>query len=213
MERVDKIKLGLGTVFRVLLVYSGIIAATHGSWINVLVSLSTLFLTFLPSLIERKFKIDYPGEFEIVILIFIYLSVYLGDMRDFYLKFWWWDAALHSLSGLIFGAIGFSLIFILNSSERIPLKLSPMFVALFAFCFSLSIGALWEIYEFLMDELFGMKLQRLGLNDTMWDMILDTVSAAVMSTLGYWHIKHRVRILEKPVKRFIRFNPRLFRRK
>lgn len=212
MEQVDKVKIGLNIAFRVLLIYSVIIAAMRGSWVNVLAALSALLLTFLPSLIERKLKVDYPGEFEIIILLFIFASVYLGDMHDFYLKFRWWDTLLHSLSGLIFGVIGFTLVYILNSSQRAPVKLTPVFIAIFAFCFSLSMGILWEIYEFLMDELFGMKLQRFGLNDTMWDMILDTLGAIVVSAAGYLHLKYKAAFLRNLVKRFTGFNPRLFRR-
>jgi len=213
LEKIDRIKLWIYLIFRLLLISAGINAAMHNSWINVFVSLSTLFIISLPSIIERKFRIDYPSEFEILILFFIYASVYLGDMHDFYLKFWWWDIPLHALSGMIFGAVGFSLIYILNSSQRTGIKLTPGFMAAFAFCFSLAAGSLWEIYEFLMDELFGMELQRFGLKDNMWDMIFNTAGAFLVSLLGYRYLRGDRAFLKMIVERFKRINPRIFRRR
>jgi len=208
MISIERIKFWVYVIFRLLLLSAGITAALHNSWINVFVSASTLFITFLPSIIERKFRIDYPSEFEIVVLVFIYASVYLGDMHDFYLRFWWWDVFLHGLSGIIIGAIGFSLIYILNRTERSAVKLNRGFAVLFAFCFSLSIGALWEIYEFLMDRFFGMQMQRFGLNDTMMDLILDVCGALVVSVAGYRYLKYDTGFMRVIVKRFLRLNPK-----
>lgn len=213
MERIDKVKILVYSLFRLLLLYAGITAALRGSWINVVVSSTTLFITFLPSIIERKFRVDYPGEFEILVLLFVYASVYLGDMRDFYVRFWWWDIPLHTLSGMIFGAIGFSLIYILNRSQRTCLKLTPGFMAAFAFCFALAAGSLWEIYEFLMDEFFGMALQGDGLKDNMLDMIFNTAGALLVSVPGYFYLRGSREFLKRIVKRFTRLNPRLFRKK
>ena len=96
---------------------------------------------------------------------------------------------LHTLSGAIIGAIGFSLVYMLNEKDRVAMKLSPVFVAIFSFGFALSIGTLWEIFEFLMDSLFGFDMQKSGLIDTMWDLIVDALGALVISVLGYLYLK------------------------
>lgn len=213
MDKIDKIKLNVSLVFRILLIIAAVIAATKHAWIDVGTSILTLFLTFLPSVLERKIRVDFPGEFEILILFFIYASIYLGDLRAFYLKFWWWDIMLHSLSGVIFGIIGFSLIYILNRSNRCAVQLSPLFVAFFAFCFAMALGALWEIYEFLMDRLLNLKMQRFGLVDTMWDLIINFFSALFTSSLGYLYLRKRAQFLKGLVDRFVRLNPGLFRKR
>ena len=209
MERLDKVKLGIYLVFRVLLVLAGIVAVFKGDWKNLSLALVTLFLTFLPDIVRKEFKIGYPGEFEILILAFIYASMYLGEIHSFYIRFWWWDIMLHVLSGVIIGAIGFSLVYTLNQTS-VAMNLSDVFVAIFSFSFALSIGALWEIYEFLMDSLFGLNMQKSGLVDTMWDLIVDALGALVVSVLGYLYLEGEIKIFETIEKRFIQKNPRLF---
>ena len=193
MDRVDKIKLVIYLVFRILLVVVGVVAVFKGDWNNLTLASVTLFLTFLPSIIKKEFRIDYPSEFEIVILVFIYASMYLGTMRSFYARFWWWDIMLHSLSGVIIGSIGFSLVYTLNQAS-VAINLSNVFVAIFSFSFALSIGALWEIYEFFMDSLFGLNMQKSGLIDTMWDLIVDALGALVVSVLGYLYLKGEINL-------------------
>ena len=104
---------------------------------------------------------------------------------------------LHSFSGIILGNIGYALVSYLNSSTNVDLNLSPTFVALFTFCFALAIGALWEIYEFAMDSFFGLNMQRTGLDDTMKDLILDTLGAMLFSVLGYYHQIGRINLISK----------------
>ena len=104
---------------------------------------------------------------------------------------------LHTLSGVIIGAIGFSLVYIFNTEENVAIKLSPLFVAIFSFCFATSMGALWEIYEFFMDSIFGLNMQKSGLVDTMWDLIVDALGALVMSVLGYLYLKRHIRLFER----------------
>jgi len=197
MIRADRIKLAIYLLFRILVIVAGIIAMFKSDWSNLGLSLVTLFLTFLPSIIKRQFHIHYPSEFEILIVLFIYASMYLGEIHSFYYRFWWWDIMLHTLSGVIIGAIGFSLVYIFNTEENVAIKLSPLFVAIFSFCFATSMGALWEIYEFFMDSIFGLNMQKSGLVDTMWDLIVDALGALVMSVLGYLYLKRHIRLFER----------------
>lgn len=104
-------------------------------------------------------------------------------------------------------------VYVLSENRAIDMQIRAGFVAFFAFLFAVSVGTLWEIFEFLMDQLFGSGMQSGGLNDTMWDLILDTVGAAAISVFGWWHL-HRDEhsFIETWVQKFIRRNPRLFRR-
>jgi len=208
MDGVDKIKFGFSTVLRVLLAIAATISLYNKDWINLLLALIALFLTILPALIEKRFKVDYPSEFEILILIFIYLSVYLGEIRYFYYKFWWWDIFLHGISGIIIGVIGFSLIYLLNKERTLSIELSHLFIAIFSFSFAIAIGTIWEIFEFFIDSFLGLNMQKSGLIDTMWDLIVDTLGALLASISGYLYLKGNLKIFERIEKGFIEKNPR-----
>ncbi len=189
MDKVDKVKIMIYILVRASIVATGTAAILRADWTNLALSVVTLLLTFLPAVVRKQLHIHYRGKFEIIILLYIYASMYMGEIYSFYHRFWWWDIMLHTLSGVIIGAIGFSLVYMLNEEERVAMELSPAFVAIFSFGFALSIGALWEIFEFLMDSLFGLNMQKSGLVDTMWDLIVDALGALVISVLGYFHLK------------------------
>ncbi|MDD4878494.1 MAG: hypothetical protein PHO02_05665 [Candidatus Nanoarchaeia archaeon] len=195
-------------VFRLLFIAAALVSAYHWDLMNLALSVIALFLTFLPGIISKKLNAIYPLEFEIILLLFIYASMYLGEIKMYYLKFWWWDIMLHSFSGLIISVIGFSLVYILNKEQSIEIKLSPKFIALFAFCFALAIGALWEIFEFSMDSFFRLNMQKSGLVDTMWDLIVDAASALVVCTIGYFYMIGKVKFIRRFEKRFLECNPR-----
>lgn len=132
----------------------------------------------------------------------------------FYVRFWWWDVALHTASGFLLGILGFVLVHVLNEKEDIELHMKPGFVALFAFMFAVGLGAIWEIFEFAVDGLFGMNMQKSGLRDTMWDLIVDAVGALMISVLGFGYISNRGNesFLEEWIRHFIDQNPRFFPR-
>jgi len=189
-------------------------------WLNAVIVAGILLLTALPAFVARGAKIVIPPEFELLAIAFIFASLFLGERREFYSRFWWWDLALHSTSGVLLGILGFLLVYILNQNPRIDLHMQPGFVALFAFCFSMAVGAVWEIFEFAMDQVFGMNMQKpmfgdpSGLTDTMWDLIVDAIGTVAISTYG-WLYLHRGRktIVEDLIQRFIAGNPRLFDRR
>ncbi len=155
-----------------------------------------------------------PSEFEALTVVFVFASLFLGEVRGYYVRFWWWDAALHTASGFLLGILGFLLVYVLNEKDNIEFHMKPGFVALFAFMFALGIGALWEIFEFAMDSLVGMNMQKSGLQDTMWDLIVDAVGAGTIAVLGYGWLKRKnaASFLERWIHRFIETNPQLFRR-
>lgn len=174
-----------------------------------------LFITFLPILLGQRFEVRIPHGFETLAVIFLYMSLFLGEFFDYYNRFWWWDMVLHSGSASLLGILGFLMVYVINEKEDIELDLNPNFMALFAFMFAVSIGALWEIFEFAMDQLFGLNMQKSGLIDTMWDLIVDVIGAGIISILGWGYIKSRDSdsFLERWIHDFIEKNPRLFTEK
>ena len=161
----------------------------RGNWVNTAFITGVIFLTLLPLILGRRWNIYVPPEFEITIIIFVFASMMLGELGDFYERFWWWDAALHTASGVIIGIFGFLFVYFMNQVNTKTLSMSSEFVALFALFFAIALGGLWEIFEFAMDSWFGMNMQKSGLDDTMWDLIMDTLGATFASVLGYLYIK------------------------
>ncbi|MBC8500315.1 MAG: hypothetical protein ISS25_02780 [Nanoarchaeota archaeon] len=175
-------------------------------------SLLVLLISFLPSLIEKRFKIILPPEFETLFALFLYASFILGELKDYYTIYPWWDIVLHSLSAIMIGLIGFMIIYSLYYTHKVVF--APHFAALFSFSFALAIGALWEIFEFGMDSFFGFSMLKSGLMDTMWDLIVDSIGALIVSISGYFYLKGGDSfIMERFVKKFIELNERRLKKK
>ena len=162
-----------------------------------------IFAMNLPSFINRKFNVTIPNNTIIAYLIFLYAAIVLGEVRSFYYRFEHWDTILHAFSAGMLGSLGFDIVNVLNkTADEEELKLSPFFVALFSFCFAVSIGVLWEIYEFSFDGILHLNMQKFrledgsnligreALRDTMDDLIIDCVGALTTSTIGYFGLKH-----------------------
>jgi tetrahydromethanopterin S-methyltransferase subunit E len=168
-----------------------------------------LVVMMLPTLIERKWSIGIPNYMYVMYFIFLYLAIYLGEIRSFFYLVPYWDVILHAFSGAMLGTLGFFLISILNNTKKIRVELSPFFVSLFAFCFSVTVGAIWEIFEFSVDSLLSQNMQKFmladgtpligqdALADTMKDIIVDTISALVISVAGYLANKLEARKVAK----------------
>jgi uncharacterized membrane protein YjdF len=180
--------------------------------------LAIMAVTGAPALLGHRLPVRIPAEYELLAILFVFAALFLGEFHSYYELFWWWDIALHSTSGLLLGLVGFLLVYVLNESRRIELHMRPGFVALFAFAFAVTAGVLWEIFEFAADQLFGMQMQKpmlgdpSGLTDTMWDLIVDALGAALISAFGWWHMKSdRRSFIDVWTDRFVAKNPRLFR--
>lgn len=132
----------------------------------------TLVLMILPSVVQVTFRVELPTLLEIIILIFIFAAEILGEIRSFYIQFPYWDTILHTLNGFLCAAVGFSLVDIMNRQSKVKFDLSPLFMAVVAFCFSMTIGVLWEFFEFGMDMLFGLDMQK--------DTIVHTISSTLL---------------------------------
>ena len=187
----------------------------------------TLLLFILPTILEKRIAIRIPPSLQIVILLFIFASMYLGEIHGYFYRYRWWDRMLHSASAVILSYSGFILIFTLNKDNQVDIKLSPKFMALCTFCFGLMVCTLWEIFEYGVDCIFGVDMQkarnleliygtfdtRLGVKDTMKDLIVDTIGALVVSLIGYFHLKRKKdedSAFWSLHRQFMKDNPELF---
>lgn len=168
-----------------------------------------IFAMMLPGWLHRKWGVEIPSFMMVLYAVFLYCSIYLGEVRGFYFLIPHWDTILHTFSGIALGALGFSVLTVLNKTDRVPFNLSPAFVAVFAFCFAITVDVVWEIYEFAADGLLMMNMQkhslengqaligRAALVDTMTDLIVDSIGAAAISFVGYVSLKFKKGWVEK----------------
>jgi uncharacterized membrane protein YjdF len=207
------------TTLQIILLAEAVFAIWGQRWFTAFLTAMIIAITFIPLLFERRFRINIPPELQLAAIGFVFASLFLGEIRDYYTRFWWWDILLHTMSGFLLGILGFLLVHIMNEAEKINVHMKPGFVAFFAFMFALGVGALWEIFEFSMDILFGMNMQKpmlgdpSGLTDTMCDLIVDTLGALVISVMGWRYLKNpqEKSFLERWIDAFIQRNPRFFR--
>jgi len=190
--------LGLGAVLSIL----------NGTWSVLFIALVTFGLTLVPVLGQGWLGVNLPSGFVAAVVFFITGTLFLGEVGDFYERFWWWDVLLHSGSAVGFGMIGTLIVLLLVKGDRVAVP--PAIAALLAFSFAVSIGAIWEIFEFSMDQIFGTNMQKSGLVDTMADLIVDCAGGAIGAAAGYGFLKGRNRGLSATIARMAngRFGPR-----
>lgn len=163
-------------ILRFFVILSLILQAIHHNWNNVFLCFLTLILMLIPNFVDKKLKIELPSALEIIILIFIFAAEMLGELQSFYTVFKHFDTVMHTINGFLCAAIGFSLIDILNRQDSLNFKLSPVFVAVVAFCFSMTIGVLWEFFEYGMDMAFKTDMQK--------DFYVNTISSVKFNPDG-----------------------------
>lgn len=163
----------------------------------------------LPGWVSRRWKLEIPSLMVILYVVFLYAAIYLGEVQSFYYRFKNFDMLLHATSGAMLGALAFSFIDVLNRSQTQMLKLSPLFVALFSFMFAATLGIFWEFYEYGMDGIFGLNMQkflmedgtpfvgRAALKDTMGDFMINSIGSAVVAVIGYISLKYKKGWVEK----------------
>ena len=168
-----------------------------------------VFAMMLPGILKKRINLQIPSNMLIIYAIFLYCAIYLGEVRSFYYNVPHWDTILHTFSGAMLGALGFSFISFLNKTDSVPINLSPLFVTVFTFCFAITLGVIWEIYEFTIDSILKTNMQKFALEDgelligsaalldTMKDLIVDTIGAFSMSVIGYISLKYKKGWLEK----------------
>jgi uncharacterized membrane protein YjdF len=214
-ESARRAHLAILAILQLVMAIQLILLLGRQEWPQAVFVAGIMALTLAP--VVFRLPVDIPSELQIVAIIFVFATLFLGEVRNYYERFWWWDMVLHGTSGLLLGLFGFMCVYMLNEDRHVDLHMRPAFVALFAFFFAVGMGALWEIFEFGMDEYFGMNMQPAtpgdssGLTDTMHDLIVDTVGALLVS-LGGWRYLARPRAsrVDDWAHRFIARNPQLF---
>ena len=163
-------------VLRLLVILMMVAQFFNGNFENVFLCVLTLILFLLPTIFEKSLQIDLPNALEIIILLFIFAAEILGEIRAFYTTFAYWDTMLHTLNSFLCAAIGFSLADLCNRHKRISLSLSPVYMAIVAFCFSMTIGVLWEFFECTMDQFFLLDMQK--------DTVVNVISSVNLDPTG-----------------------------
>lgn len=163
-------------VLTLIVVFSVIRQIFLGNYHNMFLGILTLILFMVPQFLDKKLSVTIPVGLETVILIFIFSAEILGEINAFYVKIPIWDSILHTTNGFLMAAIGFALIDLFNRSEKFSIKMSPYFVAFFAFCFSMTVGVLWEFFEFSMDQFFGLDMQK--------DWIVTAINSVKLNPTG-----------------------------
>ena len=181
-KRKLKFKLTLRGFLSFLILATLVRSAFAGRYENVFVCILSLLLFCVPLILERTLSIDIPPILEGVIYCFIFAAEILGEINSFYTVIPGWDTMLHTINGFLVAAVGFSLVDLFNRSERMTFKLSPLFLAIVAFCFSMTVGVLWEFFEFTMDQLFNMDMQK--------DFIITKINSVTLNPNGLNEVVH-----------------------
>lgn len=209
---VDKIQLVIAGLLQLTILVLIVALLIEKLWLGVFTGVIVFALTFVPSILERQLSVHLPIEFTLITCLFLYASFGLGEHRDFYGRFWWWDLMLHSLSALTIGIIGFLMVYVFYMTHRV--QIAPIYVAIITLCLSVTTGTLWEIFEFSMDWFFQFNMQKSGLVDTMTDLIVNAVGGLIAAILGFLYVKNGDSlIVDRMVRSIVLKNPKLFDRR
>lgn len=183
-----KLVLTVYLVLRILVALTMLAQIFNGHYENVYICILTLILFMLPSFVERRLHVDLPDTLEIIILCFIFSAEILGEIQEYYLIIPFWDTVLHTINGFLFAAIGFCLVNLLNDNKKVSLSLSPFYIAVMAFCFSMTIGVLWEFFEWSVDLIFKTDMQK--------DTILTAIHTVNLDPGGHNVAYHATQIAD-----------------
>lgn len=203
MNRREEIQYVIIIILKSLIGALVVLSAVQMNLFLSIMSAFVLFLTFLPAIISRSFRINLPIEIDLILALMLYLHYALGEYNGFYVKLSWWDILLHGGNSIIIGMIGLTFGYSLLMTSRIKAK--PIFVSSFSVFFAVFVGVLWEIFEFGMDQIFGFNMQKSGLVDTMTDLMVDVSGAMVVGIGGFLYLKKSgPSLLHKFILRIIR---------
>ena len=174
-------------VLRLIVVTELVLSILRGEYESAFICLLVLILFILPFFIQQNFGIQLPTTLEIIILLFIFAAEILGELEGYFITYPNWDTMLHTTTGFLSAATGFALIDILNRNSRIKFHLSPIYVALAAFCFSMTVGVLWELFEFGMDRLFHLDMQKDTVVQSITSVMLDPTNGNTPITIDGIH--------------------------
>ncbi len=181
-EKRFKRKLTLRGILSTFIVLTLIRSAFMGRYENVFVCVLSLILFCMPLFLEKRLLIDIPPLLEGIIYCFIFAAEILGEINSFYTRIPGWDTMLHTINGFLVAAVGFCLVDLFERSEKMSLKLSPLFLAIVAFCFSMTVGVLWEFFEFSVDQILHLDMQK--------DFLIDSIHSVTLNPSGLNEVVH-----------------------
>ena len=194
-----------------LLLAAALIAFGFARWSLAFVRLATLGLSLVPPILASRWSLTLPVPFLFATTMFFIGSIFLGEAFDFYERLWWWDLALHGSSAIAFGLTGFLFVFMLFDGDRFAAP--PSAIAFITFCVAMTMGATWEIFEYLMDQSFDLNMQKSGLPDTMGDLMINALGSAIGSLTGYFYlVRNTPGLLGQRLAEFIDLNRQLYRK-
>jgi VanZ family protein len=196
---IDRVELAIALVLQMGILVVTVSAFFQGRWLGAFSGVVVLLLTSAPAMIERRLKLTLPVEFTLINCVILYASFALGEAQDFYEKIWWWDLALHGLSALTMGMIGFLCIYVFYMTHRIDIAAG--WIATITFALAVSVGTIWEVFEFLADQYLGLNMQKSGLVDTMTDLMINATGAALAALLGYFYVRDQDSLFARRVLR------------
>ena len=200
-------ELTVGTIVRLLFLVSAVYSMITKNTLYFLIASASFLLTYMPELFSQITHISLPSSFKLIVVLFIFAANYLGELHSYYNKIWWWDIFLHTSSGIFTAFAGFLIVYIKENEQPQSSGLNFLLIALFALSFAVLSGTLWEIYEFLMDKLFGLNMQRGSLTDTMTDLIADTSGGLLTSVNSYVYMKYCTKdLFKKMTDDFLKLN-------
>ncbi len=208
----DRIQLTISYALRAIVIFTIIMSIVRFDLFLMMSSLVILVFSALPAVFERTFRITLPVEVDLTVTTILFAHFMLGEVSDYYTRFWFFDLILHSSSGLVIGLVGFVIIYFFLFSSRV--SANPLIVSVICVSFSLAAGALWEIFEFGMDQLFGFNMQKSGNMDTMSDLIVDFLGACVVGVGVYRYLtRDEDGLVKLMINRFIQYNIQLKNRR
>lgn len=202
----EKIQRYVSYILSLTVVGTFVAGLFEKQWLVAFSCVLVLISFYLPGILAKNFKVRLPIELELIIVLFLYGTLFLGEIQNFYGRFWWWDTLLHTTSGVIISFAGFLMLLTLYNQRR--LGISALTMALFSFCFGVAIGTVWEIFEYTVDQ-FGFDMQEDGLNDTMLDLIVDSLGALFTATLGFIFVKFKkspITLFDRLLQKFLSQN-------
>lgn len=185
---IEQIEFGVTALIQLILLLIALTSFINQLWLTAFSGAIVFLLSFVPAFIEQQLRLQLPVEISLFTCAFLFASFVLGEIGDFYERLWWWDIALHSSSAFVIGLIGFLTVYVFYMTNRI--RIAPKYIATISFGAAVTVGTLWEIFEFLMDTIFGFNMQKSGLVDTMTDLIVNACSALAAAGIGYFYLRY-----------------------
>ncbi len=194
---IERIELSVTVLIQLAVFLISVTSLIERQWPTAFSGMVVLLLTFVPALLERRLRVRLPIEVSLFVCLFLFASFALGEVRDFYEQVWWWDLVLHGSSSFVTGLIGFLAVYVFYMTHRI--RIAPIYVAAISFGTAITVGTIWEIFEFLMDRSFGFNMQKSGLVDTMTDLMVNALGALIAAAFGYYYVRRGDALLGRNV--------------